>query len=201
MPRRSLIVRLDCRSALALLCLVAPAFPPLLRAAPQATASAKFNEEFTAKFLFNFLSYIEWPATAKPPTETAPFVIGVSRDRPLLDALISYTAGKKVENHPVHVKRLKDVDDLASCHLAFLNSKPDSDGMGVPIPDALKALKGKPVLTVSTARDFLADGGLVQLYLGDSGQGFDIAREIARATGLKLDSRMVGLAKPVPVQP
>ena len=72
---------------------------------------------------------------------------------------------------------------------------------GVPIPAALKALKGKPVLTVSFAEDFLAGGGLLQLYRVDSRLGFEIARETARATGLMLDSRVLIQSRPVPIQP
>jgi len=189
------------RITLALLGLVAPALAPLLRAAPRATASAIDTDTATAAYLLNFVRFTGWPANMQPTTTAEPFVIGVSGSRTLLDALIRLVEGQQVRSHPVHIVRLKDVGDLAACHLAFLGPTPDSDCMGVPIPAALKALKGKPVLTVSTAEDFLAYGGLVQLYSDDSLLRFDIAVETARATGLVLNSRLLALARPVPYRP
>ena len=186
---------------LALLWLVASVYVPLVRSNPLATATAMDTNTVTAAILLSIVRYTEWPAIAQPATAAAPFVIGVSGNRQLLDALIRHVESQQVRSHPVYIVRLKNVDDLAACHLAFLNSKPDSDGMGVPIPAALKALKGKPVLTVSFAEDFLADGGLLQLYRVDSRLGFAIASETARATGLMIDSRVLIQARPVPIQP
>jgi hypothetical protein len=93
------------------------------------------------------------------------------------------------------------VPDFTACHLVYLTPSPDDDGLGVPIPTALDALRGKPVLTVSPATDFLAQGGLVQLYRADSHLRFDIAAEAARAAGLNLNSRLLALARPVPARP
>ena len=200
----SLIVRLALRSALALLWLGVPALAPCLRAAPQANSVAIDTDSATAAYLLNFLRFTEWPAVdsagnSRPIAASEPYVIGVSGSRLLRDTLISLVVGQQVRGHPVQVLRIKFVHDLAACHLVYLNPSPDDDSPGVPIPTALDALRGEPVLTVSPATDFLAQGGLVQLYRADSYLRFAIAAEAARAAGLTLNSRLLALARPVPV--
>ena len=73
-----------------------------------------------------------------------------------------------MRGRPVHAVRLKDVHDIAACPLVSFSPTPDDDGQGVTITGSLRDLRGKPVLTVSPAADFLAQGGLVQLYRVDS---------------------------------
>ena len=158
MRSRSLIIHLVLRSALALLWLGVPTLVPCLRAAPQANSVEIDTATATAAYLLNFLRFTEWPAAARPATEAAPYVIGVSGSRALLDALILVVEGKKVRGHPVYIVRLKTLSDLATCHLAYFNPTPDEDGMSVLIPTALDALRDKPVLTVSPATDFIAQG-------------------------------------------
>jgi hypothetical protein len=206
MLSRSLIVRLALRSALALLWLGVPTLVPCLRAAQQTNSVTIDTDTATAAYLLSFVRFTEWPAgdwagTSRPGTATSPYVIGVSGSRPLLDTLIRLVEGQQVRGRPVHVVRIKDVRDLAVCHLVYLNPSPDDDGLGVPIPIALDALRGEPVLTVSAATDFLAQGGLVQLYRADSHLRFDIATETARAAGITLNSRLLALARPVPARP
>ena len=203
MPGRSLIVRLAVRSALALFWLGMPALVPCLRAAPQSNSVAIDPDTATAAYLLNFLRFTEWPAgvwdsTSSPKSATLPYVIGVSGSRPLRDTLISLVTGQQVRGRPVHIVRIKDVPDLAACHLVYLTPSPDDEGKGVPIPAALEALRGKSVLTVSPATDFLVQGGLVQLHQTDSYLRFAIAAETARAAGLSLNSRLLVLARPVP---
>ena len=204
MPSRSRIVRQVRRSALALLGLGVPALVPALRAAPQVNAVAIDTDAATAAYLLNFVRFTEWPASASagpspPSSANEPYVIGVSGSRPLRDTLIRLVEGQQVRGHPVHIVRTRDVRDLAACHLVYLNASPDDDGLGVPIPTALNVLRGKPVLTISPATDFLAQGGLVQLYRVDSYLRFDIAATTARSAGLTLNSRLLSLARPVPL--
>jgi hypothetical protein len=203
MRSRPLIVRLARRSALALLWLGVPALDPCLRAAPQVNTATIDPDSATAAYLLNFIRFTEWPAsdstgTSRPDPAEEPYVIGVSGSRTLLDTLIRLVEGQQVRGRPVHVVRIKEVRDLATCHLVYLNASRDDDGQGVPIPTALDALRGKPVLTISPATNFLNQGGLVQLYRVDSHLRFDIAAEAARAAGLNLNSRLRALARPVP---
>jgi hypothetical protein len=204
MSRRSLIVHLIRCSALALLWPGVPALFPCLRADPQANAVAIDINAATAAYLLNFVRFTEWPAgasagTSRPGPASEPYVIGVSGSRPLRDTLIRLVEGQQVRGRPVHIVRIKDMTELLACHLVYLNPSPDDDGLGVPIPTALNALRAKPVLTVSPATDLLAQGGLVQLYHADSRLRFDIAAETARAAGLTLNSRLLALARPAPV--
>lgn len=204
MPSRPLIVSLARSSVLALFWLGVPALVPCLRANHHPNSAAIDTDVATAAYLLNFVRFTEWPAgvwagTSSPGVASEPYVIGVSGSRPLLDTLIRLVEGQQVRGRPVHVVRIKDARDLATCNLVYLNASRDDDGQGVPVPTALAALRGEPVLTVSAATDFLAQGGLVQLYRKDSHLRFDIAAEAARVAGLTLNSRLLALARPVPV--
>ena len=204
MPRRSLTVRLARRSALALLWLGVPALVPTLHAAPQVNAVPIDTDAATAAYLLNFIRFTEWPVgdsagPSRPSSASKPHVIGVSGSPLLRDTLIRLVEGQQVRGRPVHIVWIKDVHDLAACHLVYLNPSPTDDGQGVPISTALEALRGEPVLTVSAATDFLAQGGLVQLHRAGAYLRFEIAAPAARAADLKLNSRLLDLARPVPV--
>jgi hypothetical protein len=70
--------------------------------------------------------------------------------------------------------------------------------MGLRLLDALELVKGKPVLTLSTAAGFIKAGGSVQLFAVAGRLRFSIASETARLSGLALHSRLLALAVPLP---
>lgn len=189
------------RWALAVLGLGLFGLSPLANSTRAAAPQALDADTATAAYLLNFLRFTYWSADAKTPAADAPYVIGVSGDRALLDALIRLVEGQKVRTHAVQVIWIKSVSDLKACHLVYLSPTLDSEGLGVPIADALSALHGKTILSVSPAPEFLSTGGLVQLFKEENRLRFAIDATAATGVGLTIDSRLLTLARPVPPRP
>jgi YfiR/HmsC-like len=169
---------------------------PMARAAAQTAPTAAYRSETVrAGFLINFIRFTEWP-TASLRTN-APFVIGIAGSRVLEDELLTLAEKQTVRDRPIHIIRVKTAQDLKECHVLYVSAitRPGEE----PAPGAeelLPLLRGKPVLTVSESATFLAQGGIINLYPSETGSfRFEIASETARASGLVLSSRLLGLAR------
>jgi hypothetical protein len=140
-------------------------------------------------FVFNFARFVSWP-DGTFPTVDSPIIIGVLGRGEFLDALRHTIAGKTVEGRPLEVKKVESVETLA--HVLVL-SKSEAQAF----PSLLKALRGKPVLTISEAASFLKHGGMVQLSVDDDQVRFTINREPIQKAGLSASSQMLQYAKKV----
>jgi hypothetical protein len=61
----------------------------------------------------------------------------------------------------------------------------------------LSDIRTLPILTISDARDFSHAGGIIELYVEDGHMRFAINVDAAERTGLRISSRLLGLAKVV----
>jgi len=180
--------------ALVLLAALAPALP--VRA--QTTAPAASLDSATGAYLLNFLRFVEWPPSARLPAASAPYIIGVSGNRPLLDTLIRLVEGQRVRGHPILVVKVKNINDLLACNLVYLEPPGTEGDSGLRLAEALLALRGMPVLTVSTAENFTVIGGNIQLFREASSLRFNIATQAFSENGLTFNSRLLALSRPLP---
>lgn len=168
--------------------------PSPLRADPAATAAPTSPEVVKAAYVLNFIRFTEWPAEALP--EGAPFVVGVSADRVLEDALFRLTDGQQIRGRRIRVIRLRTTRDLADCHLVYLDGEITvNEEPAVPVAEALAAIGDRPVLTVSSHDEFLSRGGMLNLYRDGSNLRFEIAPDRAAAAGLRFSSQLLRLAR------
>jgi hypothetical protein len=59
----------------------------------------------------------------------------------------------------------------------------------------LEAIRALPVLTVSDGKDFSQAAGIIELYVEGGRMRFAINLDAADRSGLRLSSRLLGLAK------
>jgi hypothetical protein len=88
---------------------------------------------------------------------------------------------------------LRPAQDTATwpiCNLLFV-----ADDQVRRTSAGLAALKRLPVLTVSDSRGFATSGGVIELYVEAGRMRFAINTDAADETGLRLSSRLLGLAK------
>ena len=76
------------------------------------------------------------------------------------------TAGQRIANHPIQVRRFDRADQAAGCHVVYLAS---ADGPAVN--RALQGLRGKPVLTVTDAAFEDTARGIVHFVVRDNRSG------------------------------
>ena len=147
--------------------------------------------EYTAKagFLLTMSRYVEWPAGTFARAD-APLIIGVLGENPFGDVLERTAQGAKVQGRPVEIRSLKNEEDAAGCHVVFIAWLPENK-----IADWLRALRGKPVLTITESAQGLAEGAVLTFVIERESVGrkvnFHASIPNARTNGLRLDARML----------
>jgi uncharacterized protein DUF4154 len=141
-----------------------------------------------AAFIFSFAKFTEWPALASG----TPIAVCIVGDNGIADALVETIRGQNINGHTLSVGRLQLNAVRDDCHLLFI-----SDAEFRKSPGGLAAIKTRPVLTVSDGRDFSRTGGIIELYVEGGRVRFAINVDAAERSGLRLSSRLLGLAKVV----
>jgi hypothetical protein len=139
-----------------------------------------------AAFLYNFAKFAEWPALA-PGGAIALCVVGDGR---IANALVETVRGQNIGGHALEVSRPQDSATWRSCHLLFVASAETKRATG-----GLIGIKTLPVLTVSDGKDFAQTGGIIELFVEGGRMRFAINVDAAEAAGLRISSRLLGLAK------
>ena len=144
-----------------------------------------------AAFLFKFLSYTEFPATAFADP-TAPVVIGLIGADALAAELGRIVAGRTAQSRPILVKVLGDADGATAVHLLFVGGKDRARARS-----RIKAAQPGPLLVVSEAQGELLQGSVINFRVVDGRVRFDVSLEAAEKNSLKLSSRLLSVANHV----
>lgn len=141
-----------------------------------------------AAFIYNFARFAEWPAL---PTGAPIFVCVVGADA-IAAALRETVRGKHINGHWIDVSRDPDNATWRGCHLLFI-----ADSETQRAAAGLRAITRLPVLTVSDGRGFARAGGLIELFVEAGRMRFAINVDAVERSGLRLSSRLLGLASVV----
>jgi hypothetical protein len=166
--------------ALAVSLIAAPGIASQSTAAPDVAVKAAF--------LYNFAKFTEWP-TLPPGALIAVCVVG---DEAIAAALVTTVRGQKISGHGLDVWRPQDPATWRLCHVLFI-----TDAERRRSADALGGIKTLPVLTVSDSQGFSQMQGIIELYVEGGRMRFAINVDAAGRSGLKLSSRLLGLARVV----
>lgn len=177
---------------LALRCLVIVsavlATVPAAFALPNAAAPAGPSEyQVKGAFIYNFMKFVEWP----PAAFTDPLVVGVLGAAPIAD-LEAVLADKSVRGRRIVVRVVESAGQPGPCHVLFIASD-----VSAQLRNALRAVAGSPVLTVSDVPDAAQPEAVINLIAVDTRLGFQVNLELAEASGLQVSSKLLGLAKAV----
>jgi hypothetical protein len=150
------------------------------------------NREYPLKalFLYNFGSYVEWPATAFHGPDQ-PFVIGVLGQAPLLDTLFDIAASKKIGQRRIVIQHFLTIDAIRPCQILFI-------ARGTPPAEqrqAVERMSGHPVLIVGESDGFASQGGAINFFVEANKIRFEINVEAARQQQLKISSKLLALAR------
>jgi hypothetical protein len=159
--------------------LSAPAYPQ---------ESVPLEERVKAAYLAKIPAYVSWPegAFSKPD---APLVFGVIGDDQVTAELTRAVAGREVDGHPMTVRRLKDEDSIANIHVLFVGGSDNPR-----LAQEVRSTGKQPVLLVTDSAGALDRGSMVNFVLVDDHVKFDIALDTTEKHGLKLSSRLLGVA-------
>ena len=160
--------------------------PPVI-AAGNGTDAAQ-DVALKAAFLYNFAKFAEWPALPAG----ARIIACIVGDDGLAAAVVDTVRGQNISGHAIEVWRPQNSGTWRGCHLLFIadaETRQSADGLG--------GIKTLPVLTVSDGKGFSRAGGIIELYVEGGRMRFAINVDAAERSGLRLSSRLLGLAKVV----
>jgi hypothetical protein len=149
--------------------------------------------QLKAAFLYNFIKFVEWPQTPTSPRE--PYVVAVLGKDPFGPNLDELFRGKTVNGRPVVIKRLVSGEPIAGCHVVFISSSERRR-----LAQILQQARATSALTVADMEGFAESGGIVEFVTEGNKIRFEINIEVARASGLKIHSTLLNLAKIVRTQ-
>lgn|GEM_PF-4205925 len=172
-----------------------PVFISLCLAVVLFPFSAKAEtEDDIARDVATFPQYVDWPKEAFG-NAFANFTFAVIGDELLSKKLNASQKGKWLDGHPVSVENFGECDatsfkKLRACQVVFI-SVSQKGHLGV----ILKALKGKPVLTVSDMEDFTHGKGMIQLEPTQGRILIQINPGPVEKSKLKIRSQLMRIAK------
>ncbi len=169
-------------------CLLAPILP--LPAVAQRDGPVS-EPQVKAAYLHRFLDFVEWPVSAFA-SAGSPYAIGVAGADALADELEALVASRRPHGRPVVVKRLRPGDDADGLHVLFIGRAATGRAGSL-----LAATSGKPVLTVTETDEAFAAGSAICFVTVDKRVRFDVALRPAEEHGLKISSRLLGVARNV----
>ena len=139
-----------------------------------------------AAFVYKFTGYVDWPDSTPGSGADAPFVMGVLGSEALLGELTQLTAGRKVHERPVLVRKLRAGEALGGLQLLLV-------GRG----EVLRAEVPKAVLVVTEAEGGMPRGSMINFVLVDRHVRFEIALPAVEKAGLRMSSRLLAVAQKV----
>lgn len=160
----------------------------ILGAAPAHAADRSLEFAVKATFLFKFATFVEWPAGSFE-SDTAPFNLCVVGADPYGGRIAQAVAGQTVGRHPIVLRQIFKADARSNCHAMFISGSADQG-----VEDALRAVDGTPVLTVTdSALDPAA--GIMHFVVVNDRVGFDIDNVTATRNHLVISSKLLSLAR------
>jgi hypothetical protein len=165
----------------------------LLLSGARAQSPAAGEYQVKAAFLFNFAKFVEWPPTSFPDA-SAPLRICVFGRDPFGEELRNITSEKTVNGRKLEVNQVVDLQLARTCHIIFIASSETAQ-----LKRILESLRGTNALTVSDAKGFTEQGGMINFVLENDRVQFEVNRKAAEQAGLKISSKLLSVAKVVTV--
>jgi len=166
-----------------------PTFIAVLAALVLATASVhaddvqRREDQFKAAYLFNFVKFVEWPARPASDTLTVCFLGGEG----VQEALASGIDAKRVGTRKLIARQLEQPATVQNCEVLYADAASVDPSLGT----------GLPVLTVSDAPQFAANGGMIELFTENHRLRFVINVANVHRAGLRISSDLLKLAASV----
>jgi hypothetical protein len=153
---------------------------------PAMAAQANLEYAVKATYLFKFIPFVEWPATASA-TPATPFVICVIGEDPFGPVLAQTVSGQQAHGHPIVIEHAAAYTTGMNCQELFVGRGPTADA-------AFRAADSQAVLTVSDNAPG-ADGAIIHFVVKDGHVRFDIDPAAAQRNGITISSKLLDLAQ------
>lgn len=143
-----------------------------------------------AKFIGTLAEYVSWPPNSSIENPARPLVLGVVGESPFGSYLDSLYFNKKIKGKEVRILYSLALKDLASCDILFICESETS-----LLPQILKNVSGRPILTISDSPDFVRRGVMINLVYENERVRFEVNRLALKGSSMDLSSHVLKLAK------
>ena len=163
---------------------------------PMALCSAQTErvaqeDQVKAAYLYKFLGLVDWPASAFEGDQS-PFVIGISGAEGLADELMPMVANRSTSGRPIVTRKIAPGSTLIGVHVLFIGRQAATRAASL-----VAMARELPVLVVTDSDDVFAVGGAINFVLVDNKVRFDVNLRTHEAGGVKISSRLLGVARRV----
>lgn len=118
------------------------------------------EDQVKAAYLYDFAKMMQWSARRLP--DSSNLIIGVfGGDEDFMTRLREILAGKIINGHALEIRRLRSPDELKFCHLVFFRTS-EQNTRG-----AIEQLGKTSVVLVGEDKNFLSEGGMINLVLSN----------------------------------
>jgi len=167
-------------------CLLCPLFSTLTQAAPQIK-----EYHVKARYINGFTQFIRWPTGSfdNPDVVMQLCIIG---DNPFGRALhiLVRENNKHTQSPPQKVVYVKRGESVHHCHIIYFSQSEENY-----IHQMLKKIKDKPILTVSSLKNFTVSGGMIQFYIESNKVRFLIDLQRLTDSHLKANANFLRVAQ------
>ena len=165
---------------LVLVCLLS-----VLPAAAQERQAAE--SDLKAAFIFNFIRFTEFPATATPDV----LKICYAAHEPMAGSL-KELAGKRVGSRQIRVAPCFSAEEASSADIVVISQSSQRYARVL-----LGAVRGRPVLTVGDFRGFRKMGGALNLVVESDRMRFKVNLQAVRQQQLRIHPQLLKLASEI----
>ncbi|MDX1632645.1 MAG: YfiR family protein [Thermoanaerobaculia bacterium] len=144
--------------------------------------------ELKAEMVSRFPDFVEWPSEEVPEDPEEPLILGVLGSDPLGRRLAPVLRDRP--GRPIELRTLESPDQMDECHLVYV-SETEEDSLSRVVERA----KREHVLTIGGTEGFARRGIHINLFLTEGRVGFEVNRESAAASELRLSSKLLRLAR------
>jgi hypothetical protein len=137
--------------------------------------------------VFNISKFAQWPdgTFSRVPDSMIACVVGNGAFARAFVAI----EGRAISGRRVNVRRANSLAEYKTCHVLVI----PSEGFERVRRD-LRRLRNRPILMFSDREGFAREHGAIEIVSNDQRIGFKVNVDRLRATGVKLSSKVLGLA-------
>jgi hypothetical protein len=160
----------------------------ILAALPAHGADRSLEFAVKATFLVKFATFVEWPPGSFE-SDTSTFNLCILGADPYGGRISQAATGQAVGRHPIVLRQIARAEARSNCHAMFISGSASQD-----VDDALKAVAGTPILTV-TDSTLDAAAGVIHFVIANDHVTFDIDNVAAARNGIVISSKLLSLAR------
>ncbi len=144
-----------------------------------------YEQKIKAGLVYNLIKYTTWPQTSVNQMLNICLLGGDP-----FDGYLSPLNGRIAQQATISIMQINKITEANHCHLLVIHKSQSSK-----LSEFIEFLQTKNILTVSDMETFSIQGGMVELATEKAKINLYINNDMVNHHGLKIDERMLKLAK------